>query len=298
MIKSIKAPAKINLQLDVKEKNNDNYHNIYTIMQTVSLFDTLTFNIKEDDKDSIELSCTKPYIPTDENNLCYKAIRYFKDKYNITDSIHLHIKKAIPSGGGLGGGSSDFFYTIDFLDKYYGTKMSIKEMQDICNNYGSDISYFSIGGTCICEGRGELVRKVKDVPSFFILLINPNFPISTMEIYDEYDNVERIDRSKENKMFLDMLNQSKKINIHDIAPYLYNSFEPLVIQKHPIIQDIKNMFIKNGAITSLMSGSGSTVYGIFDNYIKAKACQVKCISSTKYFNIICKPIFMNGVLSL
>ncbi|MCQ2609479.1 MAG: 4-(cytidine 5'-diphospho)-2-C-methyl-D-erythritol kinase, partial [Lachnospiraceae bacterium] len=109
MIKSIKAPAKINLQLDVKEKNKDNYHDIYTIMQTVSLYDTLTFDIKKkaDIKDDIVLTCTKSYIPTDENNLCYKAIRYIKDRYSITDTIHLHIKNAIPSGGGLGGGSSD-----------------------------------------------------------------------------------------------------------------------------------------------------------------------------------------------
>lgn len=287
------SPAKINLQLAVGEVKNG-YHELYTVMQTVSLFDTLIFNIKKSklnkinpDK-QIHISCNKKFIPTDSRNLCFKAIKYFIERYNILDEINLYIKKAIPTGGGLAGGSGNFYYVIKFLNDFYNKKLNINEIQEICNKYGSDISFFTIGGTCLCTGRGEIIKKIENFPSSFILIVNNYMHSSTKETYEEYDKTIHIDNNDKKEKFMLELNGNKDINI--LCKNLFNDLEDIVIKKIPEINEIKEILIKNNAINALMSGSGSSVYGIFKTYEEAKNAKDVLKKSYKIFTNICKPI--------
>ena len=259
----IKSPAKINIFLDVLYKRPDGYHEIRSVMQKIKLHDNLIFDIKKQSKDdytnNIFLSSNLSYLPLNENNLCFKAIKYFKQHFNIKDDIYLHIEKYVPMAAGLGGGSSNFYYTIDFLNNYYKLNLSKPELVNISNQYGSDIAFFSEDSACLCEGRGEILTPLGHIDSSSIITFTPNIQVSTKEIYEAYDSIENINHDTQSKIIIDAI---KNNEFHKVYNLCFNSLEDVTIKKYPIIQDIKNDFYKNGAKISLMSGSGPTVFYI------------------------------------
>ena len=264
MIIKIDSPAKINLFLDVQKKRNDGYHEIKTIMQKINLYDSLFFDIKKQTTDdylhNIKITSNKIYLPNNNKNLCYKAISYFKKEFNIRDDIHLNIFKRIPISAGLGGGSSNFFYTIKFLNEYYKLKLSNDDLISISNMYGSDIAFFSKDVPCLCEGRGEILTEIPYNVNLNIKIKTPNIKVSTKEIFELYDNYIIEDHSKNIENILDGL---KSGNMLKIVSNCFNSLEIVTIKKHKIIQKIKNENLKNGALLSLMSGSGPSVFSIY-----------------------------------
>lgn len=261
---NVKAYAKINIFLDILGKRPDGYHELITVMHKIKLHDNLYFKImkrKSDDKiNNIHLSSNKSYLPNDERNLCYKAIKYFKTNFNIEDEIYLNIYKKIPTSAGMGGGSSDFYSTIDFLNKYYKLKLTQKELIDISNKFGSDIAFFSYGGTCLCEGRGEIITPLKTLSHFNVYTKTPNVKVSTKEIFSSFDMKLKPDYKKQTSILLDSIKHNKLDEIYKNA---FNVLELVTIKKHPIIKKIKNFNYSQGAKLSLMSGSGPTVFSIY-----------------------------------
>lgn len=259
-----KAYAKVNLFLDVQGKRSDGYHEIKTVMQKIDLFDELEFSIKPQSTDdylnNIFLSSNLKYLPNDENNLCFKAINFFKQHFNIKDDIYLHLIKNIPVSGGLAGGSSDCYECIRFMNDYYDLKLDIKELQNIANQYGSDISFFSCEKTALCEGRGEIITELKPLNNLKIKIDTIDIRVSTKEIYDLYDKEILINHDANISNVLDAINES---NIKKLCDNCFNSLELVTTKLHPVINSIKQRNIKNGALLSMMSGSGPTVFSIY-----------------------------------
>ena len=321
MKKTIKAPAKINLCLRVNGKREDGYHDLTMIMQSISLFDTIEFEIiKENDFDifkllpkfpempkievpiklpempkidfdflgqffnkkfdynspnQINLKSNYSYIPTDERNLIYKVVKYIYDRYNIKDKIFINLKKMIPTSGGLGGGSSDAASMLMFLNRYYKLNLCVDELNDIAASFGSDIPFFIYKKLSICEGRGEIVTKLNSFNSYHILIATPNVRVSTKEIFSKIDNFEIPDsrRELEDVAFNNCIDAIDKKNLEKLSKNLFNDLEIVTESMFYDITIFKEKMLKMGALASLMSGSGPTVFGIFNSYWKALNCK-------------------------
>ena len=290
MKRIIKAPAKINLCLKVNSKRDDGYHDLTMIMQQVSLFDTIEFEIvsennfgifkflpkfDHDTDKQISLKCNFNYLPTDERNLIYKVIDYIFKKYNIKDKIYIYLNKMIPTSGGLGGGSSDAASMLLFLNDYYKLKLNVFELSNIAAMFGSDIPFFIHNKISLCEGRGEIIKELRPFNNYYILLATPNVRVSTKEIYNRFDDYQiGIEQNNiENKMIANLLYAIQNKDLKMISENLFNDLEIVTESMFEKVSVFKKRIMELGAIKSLMSGSGPTVFGIFNSYFKANNCK-------------------------
>lgn len=282
---TLKASAKINLILDIVGKRDDGYHNLRSVMQTISIFDyvTLTVNDGYCKLPNISITCSKPEIPTDESNIAYKACcAYIKAVSEIPfDSIAIHIDKHIPSGAGLAGGSTDGAAVLIGLNKLCGDALSTDELCKIGVSVGADIPFCIVGGTALCEGIGEKITSLKSLPDCEILVVKPDISISTSLSYKRFDEIKNPRLSDFNE-FMTALNSGDLVSI---SKALSNSLEDVKNEK--VIEDIKSEMIKSGALGSIMTGSGSAVFGIFNNSEKAKQCAERFRG--QMFCKICRP---------
>ena len=261
----LKTPAKVNLSLEVLKKLPNGYHQIRFVMAKISaLYDeiSITFNPK---KKYIVIRSSNNKIPLDEKNICFRAVKRFLEKTKKSIGVRINIKKNIPIGAGLGGGSSDGSATLKILNQYFHYPLSKKQLMEIGSEIGKDIpSFFSPKSAAFVEGMGEKISRVFDFSNQNILLVNPKIHISTKHVYERLSpKIKKIKR-KEN-VSLKMMLAVKKKNIDDIAKYLYNDFERVLEKEYPVIREIKNKLMNFGASGALMTGSGSTVFGIFKN---------------------------------
>lgn len=264
--------GKINLGLDVLYKREDGYHDITTIMQQISLSDTLVISeIKED----IKLDCDNKEVPLDSTNLVYSAWKKLQERTGVNKGINVKIYKKIPVAAGLAGGSTNAAAVLKGLNELWSLGLSKKELMDIGAEIGADVPYCIMGGTALAEGIGEKLTEIKSFKDKNILLINPGIGISTAEVYKSLRlnkqprmNVKKIISSIEND------------NIESLANNMTNIMEEVVIEEIPIISEIKKDMIMYGALGSLMSGSGPTVFGLFDDLDKLKLC--KKVLAEKY----------------
>lgn len=255
------APAKINLFLEVLDKREDGYHNIDTVMQKIGLCDTITLEIETDKDMSVTVSCDDHSVPENEDNICYKAAKLYLDSFGIKDiSVKVAIEKRIPSAAGLGGGSSDAAATLNALNKYF-KKTDTLSLASLSASIGADVPFFVCEYKAAhCLGIGEIITPCEPLEGGCVLLAKCSEGISAGAGYKALDSVEYERRSSD--AMLDALsNKSYK----DVLNALYNSFEYAVL---PIIKDAgdaKNIMLCKGADNALMSGSGPTVIGFFDN---------------------------------
>lgn len=316
MKKVIKAPAKVNLYLSVNGKRNDGYHDLTMIMQPISLFDTLyikiidnlncndlksrikiNFNNKKiyfSTKEQINLASNWSYIPTDDKNLVVKIVKYFYEKYSIKDKIFIYLNKLIPTCAGLGGGSSDAASILLFLNEYYKTNLSLNEMNEMACLFGSDISFFLYKKECICEGRGEIITILPSFNEYHILVVTPNIRVSTKHIFEKVDCTYYVDLTEEQKRqkFDNCVLAIKNKDIKLLSDNLFNDLEKVTCELYSDLKTIKKYIIDCGAINALMSGSGPTLFGIFDSCLKAQSAKNKIKSHFKYaFAYISKPIY-------
>lgn len=262
-----KAYAKINLYLDVTGKRDDGYHNIKSIMQQVSLCDTVT--VTKTDSDCITVSCTDPSVPTDGKNIVHKCAARFFEHYGITDcGIHIHIEKNIPSCGGLAGGSTDGAAVLKLLNELYCVHADTDELCQIGVNVGADIPFCIVGGTCVCEGIGEILTPVAiPSPNYYVLISFPGEGISTPIAYKMLDEIERPGEHSSAEDVIEALKQK------EIPKNLYNAFEFAVLPTHENARLVKKTMLDTGAISAMMSGSGSTIFGLFDSEASISACR-------------------------
>ncbi len=253
-----KTYAKINLTLDILSKRPDGYHELKTVMQSISLFDELDI----EPANKIIISCSGKNIPTGPKNTCYKAAEKFFEYTKIRGGVKIHIDKKIPSEAGLGGGSADAAATIKALNVMYGGVLSVHEMLMIAGQVGADVPFGIIGGTALCQGIGEKIETLEGLPKKYIVLVKPDAGVSTAEAYSDFDRM-AIKSQRGTEKFLEALKSRE-----DPYKFLSNDFEQVV--KGDWLIDIKKKLLGLGAEAALMSGSGSTVYGVFDDEAAAK----------------------------
>ena len=276
------AYAKINLSLDILGTLDNGYHSLKMVMQSISLYDVVTVKKAES---GITLTTNLPYLPTNENNICYKAAKKFFEYTNIKSGINIDISKRIPVGAGLGGGSSNAASVLKLLNKLFETKLSLKELCGIGATIGADVPFCVLGGTRLAEGIGEKLSPLPKMPKYTILLVKPSFSLSTKTIYDLYDKCENISHPDTDKIIYGLENNS----IYEICEGMGNVLEQTVIPQHPVIQEIKDELLNLGAINAQMSGSGPTVFGIFNTFEEAQNAKKNLWG--KYKTVyICSPV--------
>ena len=256
--------AKINLTLDVLSKLDNGYHTIESIMQTVSLFDLV---IVDKTNHGYSIATNLKYLPTNNKNIAYKAMEAFFTTTQIKGGAKVMIHKNIPVSAGMAGGSTNCAAVLCALNRLFDYPLSDFELLELGKTLGADVPYCMTGSTQLCEGIGEKLTLLPSAPRMWILLVKPPINISTALIYEQIDN-KIIDKHPNTNAMIDAL---KNGDIKNIANNLCNVMESVTCDMHPIIGGIKNKMMLNGALGSLMSGSGPTVFGIFDDEKKAKA---------------------------
>ncbi|MBU5294300.1 4-(cytidine 5'-diphospho)-2-C-methyl-D-erythritol kinase [Anaerosalibacter bizertensis] len=262
----IEAYGKVNLALDVIRKRNDGYHDINTIMQQIDLKDIVTIRDREK---GIKIECDNPEVPVDSSNLVYTAWEKMKEKAKIDRGVHIIIEKNIPVASGLAGGSTDAAAVLKGLNKLWKLNFSTKELMDIGVSIGADVPYCIMGGTALAEGIGEKLKILKSFSNKLILLANPGISVSTAHVYNSL-RLDKIEKSPD----MDMLVQAvENDDIYTLAKNMGNVLEQVTVEEFSQIKTIKEDMIRYGALGSLMSGSGPTVFGLFDDEKKLVKCK-------------------------
>jgi 4-diphosphocytidyl-2-C-methyl-D-erythritol kinase len=260
MILTLPSFAKINWTLEVLGKRADGYHELRTLLQTVSLADELTF---EPMGQGIEIRCDHPAVPRDETNLVHRAAKLFGDFTGAGKGIRVTINKRLPIAAGLGGGSSNAAVTLLALRKLWEMKLSPRDLFSLGAKLGADVPFFFIGGTCLGVGRGDEIYPLADIRAEYLLLVNAGIPVSTREVYE---NLPRLTNQKAvAKMPLSLEAAYATIAASSEPIQLHNDLQIPVFARHPLLVEVKERLRQSGARGVLMSGSGSTVFAIFDS---------------------------------
>ena len=255
------AYAKVNLTLDVLGKRDDGFHDIKTVMQTISLRDDIEIDVGTG-KPWV-LTCDKEGVPCDETNLAWKAAKLFEEVTGKDlGGIEIRITKRIPSQAGLGGGSADAAAVLRALNEHCGAPLSIGALAELGGQIGSDIPFCVIGGTCMCEGRGERLRKLPNMPECVFVVCKPEFGVSTPELYKKIDSVAIPKRPDNNAMEGALLAG----DLGKVAEQVYNVFDPLVTEEHLEMNYIKSIMNSYGALAYQMTGSGSAVFAMMPDF--------------------------------
>lgn len=264
MIVTEKAPAKINLSLDVlRKRKNAEYHDVEMVMTTVDLADRLEITSLEEDKIEIELESR--YVPNDERNLAYRAAKAFKDKYKITKGVHIKIDKNIPVSAGLGGGTTDAAAVIRGLNRLWSMDLDFSELVQIAVQCGSDTPFSLYGKTALVKGFGEIIEELPSPPPCWVVLAKPDIGVSTRKIF-EHVVVEKLSHPNNEALVRALYDQ----DFEGICKNIGNSLEEITASLHPEVMRIKRTMERLGAPGVLMSGTGPTVYGLVEQQNKAK----------------------------
>ena len=263
----IDAHGKINLALDVLYPRDDGYHEINTIMQQIDLKDTITLRNIEGDRAIIE--CNSEEIPLDESNLAYKAWEKIVEKTNFLRGIHITIDKNIPVAAGLAGGSTNAAAVLKGLNLLWNLNLSQERLMEIGAEIGADVPFCILGGTAHARGIGEKLKKIRSFSNKLILLANIGKPVSSAYVYNKLDLDNRSKRIDVDKI----VEYIEEDNVKKVAENMENIMEQVVIKEYPIIAQIKEDMVRYGALGSIMSGSGPTVFGIFDDEEKLLNCK-------------------------
>jgi len=248
----LESPAKVNLRLEILKKREDGYHELKTILQKISLHDSLTFSLKKGR--GISITTDHPGLPVGKSNLVYRAVQSVLDKSDYRGGVHIRIEKKIPLGAGLGGGSSNAAIALKATNQLLQTDLPKRNLMSLGLKIGTDIPFFFSEGNAIATGIGERLKKI-DLPVFWYVLIYPNFEVSTRWAYQNSSGLTR---------------RQFRINIHkllkipnEIYRLLWNDLEEVVSKKYPQIGVMKKMLNSAGALGTLMTGRGPTVFGVF-----------------------------------
>lgn len=260
-----KAYAKINLGLDVLRKRDDGYHEVSMIMQSVGLYDTLTLSKYTDGE--IKLRTNLPWLPHDRRNIVFKAAELFRETLHIRNGIHITLNKQIPVAAGMAGGSSDAAATLVGLNQLFETGLNDHELKKLGVKLGADVPYCIQLGTALSEGIGEILTSLKPMPLCHILLVKPDISVSTKYVYEHLELSGEVTHPD----IPGMLTAIEQGNLYQLTSLMDNILQTVTIKEYPIIDEIKERMLDHGALTSLMSGSGPTVFGIYDSLPAANA---------------------------
>ncbi|MCR4925194.1 MAG: 4-(cytidine 5'-diphospho)-2-C-methyl-D-erythritol kinase [Clostridiales bacterium] len=283
MIITVKAAAKINLMLDILQKLNNGYHSLWMIMQSVDLYDVVTV---EQLAKGIELTCSEPELPTDRKNIAYKAAEEFFKFCNIKGGAKIHIDKKIPFAAGMAGGSADAAAVIVALDKIYSTALSVKQFTKLGLKVGADVPFCIQGGTMLVQDIGGVLSPLPDLPDCYFVISKPEQSVSTAQAYGTFDECTKNSRCRHTDQS-GMLRAIIDEDLSTVGKTLGNVFEQFV-EVHERVP-IKSVMRKYACLGCCMSGSGPTVFGIFDKKKNADACAKELKTFIKD-TFVCKPI--------
>lgn len=275
------AYAKLNLSLDILRRREDGFHDLQMVMVSIDLTDTLTLTPGQG-----SMSTNLSFLPADGSNLAQKAANAFRSATGQGEVLDIHIDKRIPVCAGMAGGSADAAAVLRAMNEMYHTGLSPVELADIGAAVGSDVPYCVVGGTALVEGRGERVTPISPLPSCYIVVCKPPFPISTPQLFGRV-NVKKIVRRPDTQGLMKALEAG---DLQEVARRLYNVFEDVLEPRHrQTVDEIKSTLLEWGALGAVMSGSGPTVFGLFDD--QGKARQAAAALQQQYKDVfVCRPV--------
>ena len=266
-----KAYGKINLGLDVLRRRPDGYHEVKMIMQMVDIYDTLTFEKREDNQ--IVLSANREDIPCDESNLIYKAAKLLFDYKQVSYGVNIHLEKRIPVAAGMAGGSTDAAAAFTGLNELFELGVSQQELMELAVKVGADVPYCILGGCALSEGIGEVLTPLPNPPYCEMVIAKPDINVSTKYVYENLN----LPELKKHPDIDGMKVAIEAGSLDGVIERLENVLESVTVKKYGIIQDIKDEMISLGAANAIMSGSGPTVFGFFDSREEAEAAKEKIL---------------------
>jgi len=271
------APAKINIGLDVIRKREDGYHDLKMIMQTLSLHDTLTFEIENGKPYNLTMTCSNKKLPIDDGNLVVKAINMLAEEFSINAIIKVHLEKRIPVAAGMAGGSTDAAAAFIAVNEIFKLGLSKDDLMKRAVTLGADIPYCILKGTALSEGIGDILTPIAPLKDAYYLIVKPPINVSTGFVYGNL----KITAETLHPDIDGIIAAMKENDAKTVGSLLGNVLETVTAPAYPVIDEIKQLMLKNGAVGSLMSGSGPTVFGIFENEDTANdACKI-CENSFK-----------------
>lgn len=264
---ALRAYGKINLGLDVLRKREDGYHDVRMIMQTVGIYDKLELTVT--DKPGISVKTNLYYLPNNENNLVYKAAKLLLDEFQVEQGIEIDLQKFIPVSAGMAGGSSDAASVLFGVNKLYSLGLKKQQLMDRGVKIGADVPYCLMRGTALSEGIGEKLTPLPPVPQCHVVLAKPGISISTKTAYESL-NANQL-RPEQHPDIDGMIEHIKNQDLFGMAERMGNVLELVTAKQHPVIDEIKGVMNQYGALGAMMSGSGPTVFGLYDDEQKAMA---------------------------
>lgn len=261
---SLKALAKINLGLDVVRRREDGYHEVRMIMQTIHLYDRL--DIKRTQEPGIQIQTNLSFLPVNENNLIYKAAKLLMDEFSITDGVSVKLDKRIPVAAGMAGGSTDAAAMLIGVNRLFSLGLTKRQLMERGVQIGADVPYCIMRGTALAEGIGEALSPLPPMVKCPVLIAKPSISVSTKFVYQNL----KLDDTTIHPDIDRLIDDIKAKNLHDIAAHMGNVLEIVTIPNYPVIDEIKKHMLSNGAVGAMMSGSGPTVFGLFDDEDTAK----------------------------
>ena len=255
----------MNLGLDVLRRREDGYHEVKMIMQTIHLYDQL--EIKKTKEPGIFIQTNLDFLPTNENNLIYKAAKLLQDMYGMKNGVAVDLQKYIPIAAGMAGGSTDAAAVLYGMNKLFGLKLKHTKLMEIGVSIGADVPYCLMRGTALAEGIGEKLRSLPPMPKCPVLIAKPGISVSTKLVYE---NLNLSDAMVHPNIDAQIAAIRRK-DLNGITAHMGNILETVTIPKYPVIDEIKRCMLENGAAGAMMSGSGPTVFGLFSDGLTARA---------------------------
>ena len=284
----LKALAKINLGLDVIRRREDGYHEVKMIMQTIRLYDRIVMRKRRESK--IQVKTNLFYLPENENNLVYKAAKLLIEEFKIQQGVQIDLQKFIPVAAGMAGGSSDAAAVLYGMNRMFHLGLSLEELMERGVKIGADVPYCLMRGTALAEGIGEQLTKLSTVPQCKVLIAKPAISVSTKFVYENLKLDENTVHPDINLLIQDI--ETK--NLADMAAHMGNVLESVTIPNYPVIAQIKEQMIKDGALNAMMSGSGPTVFGIFDDKEKAEVAYKRMREGNLAKQVYLTEVYNNG----
>ncbi len=285
----LRARAKINLSLDVLRRKDDGYHEVKMVMQTLMLYDRVTMDRNR--SGSITLETNLFYLPTDERNIAYKAAKLLKDEFDIPDGVHIRLNKFIPVAAGMAGGSTNAAAVLFGMNRMFRLGLSQQELMDRGVKLGADVPYCLMRGTVLAEGIGEKLTPLPPMPDCHVLVAKPPISVSTGFVYE---NLHVNDLGAEAHPDVDRVIAGLRAqDVRGIAESMGNILERVTIPEYPVIEQIRQTMVRNGALGARMSGSGPTVFGLFDDRDKAETAYQAVKNQA-----LTKQIYLTGVYNV
>lgn len=266
---SLKALAKINLGLDVLGRRDNGYHDVRMVMQSIYLYDDVF--LKKTKEEGVTIETNWGFLPVNENNIAYKAAKLLMEEFSLPGGIHIRLRKYIPVSAGMAGGSTDAAAVLFGMNRMYKLSLTQEELKQRGVLLGADVPYCIMRGTVLAEGIGEILTPLPAMPKCYVLIAKPGISVSTKLVYEKLD-------AKEIKNHPDIdgvMQGLKEQDLKKIAASMGNVLEAVTIEEYPVIEAIKECMKKNGALNAMMSGSGPTVFGLFESRTAAKSAQQK-----------------------